>query len=86
MSDILRIIQERQSVRGPFDPNHPIAQQDLEQILEAAAISVPGPAEGRFEASGTISEKQLISVGTPGGKRVYTRNRRRSKKLRRLSR
>jgi len=36
MSDILKIIQERQSDRVPFNPSHPIAKEDLKQILEAA--------------------------------------------------
>ena len=35
MSDILNIIQERHSVRMPFDPERTIAKQDLQQILEA---------------------------------------------------
>jgi nitroreductase len=36
MSEILKIIQERQSSRVPFDPNRPISKENLEQILEAA--------------------------------------------------
>ena len=36
MSDIFKIIQERQSVRAPFDPKHPVSKEDLKQILEAA--------------------------------------------------
>src|SRR5271157_1048873 len=35
MSEILKIIQERQSSRVPFDPNRPISKENLEQILEA---------------------------------------------------
>ncbi|MCX6844154.1 MAG: nitroreductase family protein [candidate division WOR-3 bacterium] len=35
MSDTLKIIKERHSVRMPFDPSRPIAKQDLRQILEA---------------------------------------------------
>jgi nitroreductase len=33
--DILKLIQERQSARGPFDPGRPVAPEDLRQILEA---------------------------------------------------
>jgi len=36
MSEILRIIQERQSARVPFDPNHQIPEEDLRKILKAA--------------------------------------------------
>ena len=36
MSEILKIIQERQSARVPFDPNKPVSQENLKQILEAA--------------------------------------------------
>ena len=35
MSDILKLIQERLSARGPYDPKRPVSKQDLEQILEA---------------------------------------------------
>jgi nitroreductase len=35
MSEILEIIQERQSARAPFDPNRPVPKEILEQILEA---------------------------------------------------
>ncbi|MGA2386838.1 MAG: nitroreductase family protein, partial [Candidatus Bathyarchaeia archaeon] len=36
MSETLRIIQERQSARVPFDKNHPVQSEDLLKILEAA--------------------------------------------------
>jgi len=36
MSEILKLIQERQSARVPFDKSHPIAKEDLLKILEAA--------------------------------------------------
>jgi nitroreductase len=35
MQDILKLMQERQSARWPFDPQKPIAEADLQQILEA---------------------------------------------------
>ncbi|MDR3577860.1 MAG: nitroreductase family protein [Anaerolineaceae bacterium] len=35
MQDILKIIQDRRSVRTPYDPQRPISKQDLLQILEA---------------------------------------------------
>jgi len=36
MQDLLKIIRERQSARVIFDPERPIAREDLRQILEAA--------------------------------------------------
>lgn len=35
-SDLLQLIKDRESVRGPFDPDKPIATEDLRMILEAA--------------------------------------------------
>ncbi len=36
MSDVLKIIQERQSTRVPFDPHRSVSRDDLKQIIEAA--------------------------------------------------
>jgi nitroreductase len=36
MSETLKIIQERQSTRVPFDQNRPVSKENLEKILEAA--------------------------------------------------
>jgi nitroreductase len=36
MSTLLKIIQQRQSARVPFEPNHPIPKAHLKLILEAA--------------------------------------------------
>jgi len=36
MSEILRIMHERQSARVSFDPEKPVSKEDLTQILEAA--------------------------------------------------
>ena len=36
MNEILKIIQERQSSRVPFDPNRQVPKDDVKQILEAA--------------------------------------------------
>ena len=35
MNDILNLIKARRSVRGPFDPLHPIDPENLKKILEA---------------------------------------------------
>ena len=36
MREIMDVIRERRSSRGPFDPLRPVARHDLEQVLEAA--------------------------------------------------
>jgi len=36
MDDMLKLIEQRYSVRVPFDPGHLIAEKDLRQILQAA--------------------------------------------------
>ena len=36
MSEILKIIRERQSARVPYDPNKPVPKENLMQIFEAA--------------------------------------------------
>ena len=36
VNQVLRAIQQRQSIRTPFDRNHSVADEDLLQILEAA--------------------------------------------------
>ena len=36
MNDILKVIEERKSLRVPFDTERPVSKQDLQQILEAA--------------------------------------------------
>ena len=36
MVDFLKLIQERRSMRCPFDPDRPVAKEDITKILEAA--------------------------------------------------
>jgi hypothetical protein len=35
MKELLQLIEERQSVRMPFDPEHRVSKPDIEMILEA---------------------------------------------------
>ena len=35
MKELLQLIEERQSVRMPFDPEHRVSKEDIEMILEA---------------------------------------------------
>jgi len=36
MSDLLKLIEQRHSSRDPFDPDRPVAKEDLRRIIEAA--------------------------------------------------
>ena len=59
MSDILKIIQERQSDRVPFDPNHPIAKEALKQILEAARWTPTAHNMQNFDIV-VVDEKEVL--------------------------
>jgi nitroreductase len=63
MSDLLEIIQRRQSARGPFDPNHSIAKVDVEQILEAARRAPTAHNMQNFEIIVIDDSKQLEAIG-----------------------
>jgi nitroreductase len=36
MTDILKLIQQRRSTRVPYNPNRPVAKEEVRQIIEAA--------------------------------------------------
>ena len=59
MQDILKIIQERRSVRTPFDPKRPIAKQDLKQILEAGRWAPTAHNMQNFEII-VVDDKQIL--------------------------
>src|SRR5271157_6570066 len=59
MSDILTLIKYRRSVRAPFDPSHPIAGQDVQQILEAARWSPTAHNMQNFEIV-VVDDKELL--------------------------
>ena len=74
----------------PFDETficqHAEADRWTEEVSEKAGSGsqgdrLSGPGKGRLGANGNISEKQLCSVGSTGGKRVYPRGYREAKKL-----
>jgi nitroreductase len=60
MSDILALMQERRSVRGPFDPDRPIAAADLRQILEAARWAPTAHNMQNFDIV-VIDDKDLLA-------------------------
>ena len=59
MSDILTLIKDRRSVRAPFDPSHPIAMPDVQQILEAARWSPTAHNMQNFEIV-VVDDKELL--------------------------
>jgi len=63
MQDILKIIQERRSVRMPFDSERPIARQDLRQILEAGRWAPTAHNMQNFEIIIVDDKKILEEIG-----------------------
>ncbi len=59
MNELLRIIQERQSARVPFDPNRPMSKDDLKQILEAARWTPTAHNMQNFDAV-IIDDKAVL--------------------------
>jgi nitroreductase len=59
MSEILKLIPERHSSRVPFDREHPLAKQDLKQILEAARWAPTAHNMQNFEII-VIDDKELL--------------------------
>ena len=63
MSDILKIIQERHSARLPYDPERPLARQDLRQILEAGRWAPTAHNMQNFEIIVVDDRKILEEIG-----------------------
>jgi len=63
MSDILKLIQDRRSVRAPFDPERLIASQDVQQILEAARWSPTAHNMQNFEILVVDDKETLKKLG-----------------------
>jgi nitroreductase len=63
MSQILKIVRERQSSRIPFDPERPVAKQDLKQILEAARWAPTAHNMQNFEIIVVDSKELLEKIG-----------------------
>ncbi len=63
MQDILKLIEERQSSRVPFDAKHPIARKDLIQILEAGSWAPTAHNMQNFEIIVIDDKKLLEKIG-----------------------
>lgn len=60
MPDILTVIQGRRSVRAPFDPERPVAPQDVQQILEAARWAPTAHNMQNFEVL-VVDDKDVLA-------------------------
>jgi nitroreductase len=63
MTDILEIIQRRQSMRGPFDPNRQVQKENVRQILEATRWSPTAHNMQNFEILVVDDKKVLNEIG-----------------------
>lgn len=63
MEDVLKLIKERQSVRGLFNPEKPIAKEDLNKILEAGSWAPTAHNMQNFEVVVVDDKKLLESIG-----------------------
>jgi len=63
MSDVFALIQNRESSRMPFDLEHPVAEQDLIKILEAARWSPTAHNMQNFEVIVVDDGKTLEAIG-----------------------
>jgi len=63
MQNIITIIKERHSARMPFDPEHPISKQDMQQILEAGRWAPTAHNMRTFEIIVVDDNKILEVIG-----------------------
>lgn len=63
MTDILKLIQQRQSTRAPYDPNRPVAKDDLRQIIEAARWAPTAHNMQNFDIIVVDDKKVLEKIG-----------------------
>jgi nitroreductase len=58
-SDVLKLIQQRQSSRIPFDPNREVPKEDLKQILEAGRWAPTAHNMQNFEVL-LVDDKKIL--------------------------
>jgi len=63
MTDILKLIQQRHSTRVPYDPNRPVAKDDLRQIIEAGRWAPTAHNMQNFEIVVVDDKKVLEKIG-----------------------
>jgi len=63
MADILRLIQQRRSTRVRYDPNRPVAKEDLRQIVEAARWASTAHNMQNFDIIVVDDKRVLEKIG-----------------------
>jgi nitroreductase len=63
MKELIRLIKERQSSRTPFDPDRPVEQKDLMQVLEAGNWAPTAHNMQNFEAVIIDNQDLLKRIG-----------------------
>lgn len=63
MEEILALIRERESARGPFDPKRPVAEPDLRRILAAGSWAPTAHNMQNFEIVIVDDPKVLEAIG-----------------------
>lgn len=66
MTDITNLVWERSSNRGPFDPEHPIGSEELQQILDAARWAPTPHNMQNFEIVAVDDPATLRRIGEVG--------------------
>ena len=61
MADILNLIRKRKSLRIPFNPEKPVAKEDLRKILEAARWSPTAHNMQNFEVI-VVDDKEILKA------------------------
>jgi nitroreductase len=63
MTDILKLIQQRQSTRAVYDPNRPVAKEEVRQIIEAARWAPTAHNMQNFEILVVDDKEVLEKIG-----------------------
>ncbi|PIU60080.1 hypothetical protein COS86_00885 [Candidatus Bathyarchaeota archaeon CG07_land_8_20_14_0_80_47_9] len=63
MTDILKLIQQRQSTRAVYDPNRPVAKEEVRQIIEAARWAPTAHNMQNFEILIVDDKEVLEKIG-----------------------
>ncbi|MGD1061377.1 MAG: nitroreductase family protein [Methanomassiliicoccales archaeon] len=63
MNETMELIHKRRSTRVPFDPDHPVAEEDLRQILEAGRWSPTPHNMQNFEILVVRDKKTIERLG-----------------------
>lgn len=64
MSEVLKIIQERQSARVPYDPTRQVSKEDLQKILEAAKWTPTAHNMQNFDVVVVDDKSVLDKIGS----------------------